>query len=91
MKAERVGEHLLEVAVRLAKWGAILGVVCGLLYSVGGFFVDLFTTGLNRGTALAFGALVGMPAILGVVGFLLGVFLGLTIQVVQAVRRCGAR
>ena len=51
---------------------AYLGLVCGVLYSVGGFFYDLFTTGLNWGTAMAFGALVGMPAVFGAFGFLCG-------------------
>jgi len=60
-----------------AKWMAILGFFCGVLYSVGGFFVDLFTIGLNRGTALAFMALVGMPLIFGVVGFLAGLIIAL--------------
>ena len=62
----------LRFATTAARWGVYLGVVCGVVYSVGGFFVDLFTTGLNGGTALAFMALVGMPALFGAIGFLLG-------------------
>jgi hypothetical protein len=57
----------------LAKWMAYLGLVCGLLYSVGGFVYDLLTVGLNWGTAMAFMAIVGMPVIFGAVGFLAGV------------------
>jgi hypothetical protein len=57
---------------RGAKWAALLGLVCGVLYSVGGFFYDLFTVGLNGGTALAFLALAGMPALFGVVGLIVG-------------------
>ena len=51
---------------------AIVGLGMGILYSVGGFFVDLFTIGLNYGTVLAFGALVGMPLIFGVMGLVVG-------------------
>jgi hypothetical protein len=50
--------------------------VLGLLYSVGGFFVDLFTIGLNQGTLLAFGALIGMPLIFAAAGFALGALYG---------------
>ena len=56
-----------------------LGLVCGVLYSVGGFFVDLFTIGLNWGTVLAFGALVGMPVVFGVFGFLAGALIALVV------------
>ncbi|NNF00592.1 MAG: hypothetical protein HKN25_16355 [Pyrinomonadaceae bacterium] len=61
----------------LAKFQAVLmlyvGLCAGILYSFGGFFYDLFTIGLNWGTLLAFGALVGMPAIFAVFGFVLGI------------------
>ena len=52
---------ILPTAKLLATWMAYLGLAFGVLYSVGGFFVDLLTIGLNWGTAMAFGALVGMP------------------------------
>lgn len=51
---------------------AYLGLACGVLYSVGGFIVDVLTIGLNWGTAMAFMALVGMPVVFGAVGFLGG-------------------
>jgi hypothetical protein len=60
------------LAVRWGKATAVVGLVCGVVYSVGGFFYDLATIGLNFGTLLAFGALVGMPLIFGVVGLVLG-------------------
>ena len=41
---------ILPTAIRSGVWMAYLG-----------FAYDLFTTGLNWGTALAFMALVGMP------------------------------
>ncbi len=67
----------VSTAKKTAKWMAWLGLVCGVLYSVGGFFVDLFTTGLNRGTAMAFGALVGMPVVFAAVGFVAGALVAL--------------
>ena len=68
---------VLDSAIRVAKWGAYLGLFCGVLYSVGGFFVDLFTRGLNWGTLLAFGALVGMPALFAAAGFVVGALVAL--------------
>lgn len=54
--------------------GGHVGLLLGIIYSVGGFFYDLITTGgLNYGTALAFLALLGMPAIFAAVGFVLGI------------------
>ncbi len=63
---------VLPTAIRVGGWMAILGLICGVFYSVGGFFYDLFTIGLNWGTALAFLALGGMPALFGAFGFLFG-------------------
>ena len=62
----------LPTAMRFGRWGAYFGLVCGVLYSVGGVVVDFLTIGLNWGTVMAFGSLVGMPAIFGALGFLLG-------------------
>ena len=75
---------------QLAKFQAILltliGLICGVLYSFGGLIIDtlvsagilssttMSTPGLSYGTILAFGALVGMPLIFGVSGFILGLF-----------------
>lgn len=66
---------VLKIAIPLGFFGGAVGLGLGILYSVGGFFVDLFTTGLNGGTLLAFGALIGMPAIFGVAGFVLGLMI----------------
>lgn len=63
---------ILPSAMRMARWMAYLGLVCGVLYSVGGLVYDALTVGLNWGTAMAFGALVGMPVVFGVFGFCLG-------------------
>ena len=51
---------ILPTATWLAKWMACLGLVCGVLYSVGGLVYDMLTIGLNWGTAMAFMALVGV-------------------------------
>jgi len=56
-----------------------LGLACGVLYSVGGLIVDMRTTGLNRGTAMAFMALVGMPLVFGTFGMLLGALIALVV------------
>ena len=51
-----------------------IGVVLGIVYSFGGALLDGVTSGLNEGTLLAFGALIGMPLLFAVAGFLLGAF-----------------
>ena len=63
---------------------ALLGLLAGILYSFGGLIVDILvsfgwitsseTIGLSYGTVLAFGALIGMPFIFALLGFLLGFF-----------------
>ena len=76
---EDAGFHMkiLPTATRLARWMAYLGLVCGVLYSVGGLVIDMLTIGLNWGTAMAFMALVGMPVIFGTFGFLCGALIAL--------------
>lgn len=76
---------ILPTAKMLAKWMAYLGLVCGVLYSVGGLVHDMLTIGLNWGTAMAFMALVGMPAIFGAFGFLCGALGALVAGGVRAV------
>jgi hypothetical protein len=70
----------------LAKFQAILmaliGLLLGVLYSFGGLIIDTLvslgwissseTPGLSYGTLLALGALIGMPVIGCVIGFVLG-------------------
>jgi hypothetical protein len=70
-----------------AKFQALLatlvGVLAGIIYAFGGFIIDTLvslgwitsseTPGLSYGTVLAFGALVGMPLIAGVIGFVTGI------------------
>jgi hypothetical protein len=67
--------------------GAIVGLFLGIIYSFGGLFIDvlvtlnLYTTsetpGLSYGTFLAFGALLGMPVIFTIVGFIIGVIVAI--------------
>ena len=76
--------HIIPFALFQAWLTALLGLVCGILYSFGGFLIDAGvslgwvsgeawgTPGLSYGTVLAFGALIGMPVIFAVIGFLGG-------------------
>lgn len=60
----------------------MVGLLAGILYSFGGLILDLLvsvgwittseTSGLSYGTALAFGALLGMPLIFATFGFVFG-------------------
>ena len=61
---------------------SFIGLILGIIYGIGGFFVDLFVTlgwvttnetpGLSIGTVYALGAIVIMPLIALGIGFLLG-------------------
>ena len=74
--------------ISLAKLQAVLfgllGLLAGIIYAVGGLIIDVSvsagwaasvaaeTPGLSIGTLLAFGAIVGMPGIGLIVGFVTG-------------------
>ena len=51
---------------------ALAGLIAGLIYALGGFFMELFNNNLNSGTALAFLAIAGMPVLFAMAGFLTG-------------------
>lgn len=61
----------------------LVGFILGILYSFGGAIIDILvsigwvvsseTPGLSYGTALAFLALIGMPSLFAIFGFLIGV------------------
>ena len=61
---------------------ALLGLIAGVVYSFGGLAVDTLvsvgwitsseTLGLSYGTILAFGALIGMPLVFALFGFIVG-------------------
>ncbi|MDH3323685.1 MAG: DUF3566 domain-containing protein [Flavobacteriaceae bacterium] len=62
---------------------ALVGLLAGIIYAFGGLIIDFMvslrwistmeTPGLSYGTLLAFGALIGMPAIFAITGFLVGI------------------
>ncbi len=62
---------------RLTHLGLYLGLLLGVIYAFGGLIIDLATIGLNWGTLMAFGALIGMPAIFASAGFILGLLIDL--------------
>ncbi len=77
---------ILSVAKLQGLLGIFIGLSCGILYSVGGLIIDIMvslnlissseTPGLSIGTLLAFGALIAMPIIFGVSGYILGLIEG---------------
>jgi hypothetical protein len=78
---------VVERATGFARWGFAIGFVCGVVYAFGGMVIDLLTVGLNGGTALAFLALAGMPALLGAAAFVVGGLLGMFARVLSGVNR----
>jgi hypothetical protein len=80
VKIKRVG--VFSFAKLQAVMLGIVGLLLGVLYSFGGLVVDVLVTlgwitssetpGLSYGTVLAFGALIGMPVIFGIFGFVVG-------------------
>ncbi len=62
---------------------ALIGLLAGIIYSFGGLIIDTLvslgwissneTPGLSYGTILAFGALIGMPVIFAIAGFIAGI------------------
>ncbi len=76
--------RILSFAKFQALLFTLIGLLCGVFYAFGGVFIDalvsldylsseaMHTPGLSFGTVLAFGALIGMPLIGGVIGFFTG-------------------
>ena len=74
--------RLFSIAKLQAVIMAIVGLIAGILYSVGGAIYDVLvsigwitsasTPGVGYGTALAFLALVGMPVTFATFGFMVG-------------------
>lgn len=65
---------------RLLNLGLYLGLLLGGIYAFGGLIVDLATIGLNWGTLMAFGALIGVPAMFAIAGLLLGIILDVLVK-----------
>ncbi len=74
---------IFSLAKFQAMLASLLGLVAGIVYSFGGLIIDTLvsigyitsreTPGLSAGTALAFGALIGMPILFAVGGYVLGI------------------
>lgn len=69
-KLEKV--DLFSLATPFAIAMTALGLIAGLLYAVLGAIYDALVGQLGFGTILAFFALIGMPLIFGIAGFLAG-------------------
>lgn len=69
-KLKRLGV-VFSAKLQAIQW-AIAGLFAGVLYSFGGLIFELFTGSLNSGTAIAFLALLGMPAMFAAIGFIAG-------------------
>lgn len=69
-RLKRIG--VLFSAILTGIMMTFVGLLAGILYAFGGFFLELVTGTLNSGTALAFGALIGMPVIFGLFGLMAG-------------------
>jgi hypothetical protein len=72
MTAKLKNIKVLSLAKFQAALFALIGFCAGIIYSIGGLIYDLVTIGLSYGTALAFLALIGMPLLSAVIGFILG-------------------
>jgi len=80
-KLQRI--RIFALAIFQAILSSFLGLLAGILYSFGGLIIDTLvsigwitsseTPGLSFGTFLAFGALIGMPVIFAIGGFLAGI------------------
>lgn len=68
----------------LAATFAILGLLAGLAYALGGFFMELSSGTLNAGSALAFLAILGMPCLFALAGALLGLVVGVAYRLLPA-------
>lgn len=70
MRLERIS--VASATKHLALFGALAGLICGILYAGGGLIIDIIEGNLGVGTILAFGALLGMPLIGAAYGAVLG-------------------
>ncbi|QBY05688.1 hypothetical protein E2K93_15545 [Thalassotalea sp. HSM 43] len=81
-KLKSIGIVFLAKLIALAFAG--FGLIAGLLYAFVGLWADLTSTGVNWGSLFAFGAIVGMPVLFALVGFILGAMSSVAYNVVSA-------
>ena len=67
-----VGIHVFSFAKFQAMLLSLIGLIAGIAYAFGGAIYDLMNSGFNTGSALAFLALIGMPIIFLIIGFMFG-------------------
>jgi hypothetical protein len=65
--------RVLSLAKLQAVVMAFVGLIVGIVYSFGGAIYEAYTGTLNSGTALAFFALIGMPILFAVFGYVTGI------------------
>jgi hypothetical protein len=65
--------NIFQYAKLQARITGFAGIIAGLIYAIGGTFYDLQTIGLNKGTALAYIAVIVMPIYFAVFGFVTGI------------------
>ena len=87
--------EVIPIAQLVALMMGNIGFLFGVIYSFGGLAIDTLvslgwispavasTPGLSYGTILAFGALVGMPLIFAVFGFVIGFVGALVYRIVR--------
>ena len=69
-KLKKIG--VFSLAKSLTLFGAVVGLVAGILYSGIGAIYDAATGAVSSGTVLAFLAIVGMPVMFALAGFVIG-------------------
>jgi hypothetical protein len=64
--------RVLSLAKLQAAVMTFVGLIAGIAYSIGGAILDALSGSLSSGTALAFLALIGMPLLSAILGFVTG-------------------
>lgn len=73
-----------QLATFQAYFFGLFGILAGILYSFGGLIYDVtLGMGLNYGTLLAFQALIGMPLIFVVTGWVSGFVGGFLFRIIS--------
>ncbi len=64
---------MLTAARQFGAFGFFVGFLAGLAYGIGGWFVDMATTGINGGSWLALNAIWAMPILFTPFGAIAGI------------------